>query len=172
MNQNEQLRQDRLVFYEADHERMMAILKELVRLCGAKCALLVDKDGHMVARTGSVCSVDLETVSALVAGSFAATREMARLLGEDEFSVMFHQGARDNIQLNLIGDRTILTVIFDEQTTVGMVRLYASEAGRRLASVFEERAALGASEDGREHDPVVDETFDDSARQRLDSLFN
>ena len=54
MNQNERLRQDRLVFYEADHERIMAVLKELVRLCGAKCALLVDKEGHMVARTGSV----------------------------------------------------------------------------------------------------------------------
>lgn len=173
MNQNEQLRQDRLVFYEEDIENITAVLKELVKLSGAKCALLVDKEGHMVARTGSVRTFDLDTISALVAGSFAATREMARLLGESEFSVMFHQGQRDNIQLNLIGDRTILTVIFDEQTTVGMVRLYASEASRKLTEVFDEKATREEDGgEGGERVPVVDETFDESARERLDSLFS
>ena len=55
----------------------------------------------------------VDTISALVAGSFAATKEMARLLGEDEFTAMFHQGERDNIQLSLVGDRTLLTILFD-----------------------------------------------------------
>ena len=170
MNDNEQLRQDRLVFYEQDINEITSVLKELVKLSGAKCGLLIDKEGHMVARTGSVRTFDLDTISALVAGSFAATREMARILGEEEFSVMFHQGARDNIQLNLVGDRTILTVIFDEQTTVGMVRLYASEAGRKLAEIFDLKATRDVEQ------PVqsvpVDDSFGDSARERLDTLFS
>ena len=171
MNENQQLRHDRLVFYQEDIEEITVVLKEVVKLSGAKCALLIDKEGHMVARTGSVRTFDLDTISALVAGSFAATCEMARLLGEKEFSVMFHQGHRDSIQLNLVGDRTILTVIFDDQTTVGMVRLYSSEAGDKLAAVFSRKAVRDEDGEHRELGPVVDETFDDSARERLDSLF-
>ena len=124
----------------------------------------------MVARTGSVRTFDTDTISALVAGSFAATREMARLLGENEFTVMFHQGQRDNIQLNLVGDRTILTVIFDEQTTVGMVRLYASEASRKLTEVFEAKDARG--DEGAPEGSSMDEGFETSARERLDNLFS
>jgi predicted regulator of Ras-like GTPase activity (Roadblock/LC7/MglB family) len=167
MNQNEKLRQDRLVYYESEVRAIEAVLKELLKLSGAKCALLVDKEGHMVLRVGSVRTFDTDTISALVAGSFAATREMARILGEEEFSVMFHQGQRDNIQLNLIGDRTILTVIFDDQTTVGMVRLYASEATRKLVEVFE-RMSQGTDR------PAVDlgADYDASAKAKLDSLFS
>lgn len=167
MNQNERIRKDRLVFYESDGRQIDAILKELIKLSGAKCALLVDKEGHLVARTGSVRTFDTDTISALVAGSFAATREMARILGEEEFSVMFHQGERDNIQLNLVGDRTILTVIFDEQTTVGMVRLYATEASRKLVETFERRA-----EEGETEKVTLGEDYEQSARDRLDSLFS
>lgn len=166
MNQNEKLRQDRLIYYEGEIRSIENVLRELLKLSGAKCALLVDKEGHMVARTGSVRTFDVDTISALVAGSFAATREMAKLLGEEEFSVMFHQGARDNIQLNLIGDRTILTVIFDDQTTVGMIRLYASEASRKLAELFEKMEATSG-----ERSVNLGEDYDANAKARLDALF-
>ncbi len=168
MNDDKRLKDDRMIFYSEEIPKIEAILKELVKLSAASCALLVDKDGHLVVRTGSVRSFDVDTISALVAGSFAATREMARLLGESEFSVMFHQGQRDNIQLNLVGDRTILTVIFDDQTTLGMVRLYASEAGRKLVELFETMR----SEEGEEgrNLPLTKE-FEDGANARLDSLF-
>ncbi|HMS16028.1 MAG TPA: roadblock/LC7 domain-containing protein [Planctomycetota bacterium] len=167
MNQNEKLRADRMVFYESDGRQIQTVLKELIKLSGAKCALLVDKEGHLVAKMGSVKTFDTDTISALVAGSFAATREMARLLGEEEFAVMFHQGERDNIQLNLVGDRTILTVIFDERTTVGMVRLYASEASRKLVEIFDRRAVEGDREEVK-----LGEDYGRSARERLDSLFS
>ena len=133
-----QLRYDRLQFYKEDIERIDKILGEFLRLSGAKCALLVDKDGHMVTKRGEVRTIDMDTISALVAGSFAATKEMARLLGEQEFSALFHQGERDNIQLSLVGDRTLLTILFDDRTTVGMVRLYASETSKKLEQVYED----------------------------------
>ncbi len=124
-----------------------------MKLSDSKCNILVDKEGHVVTKAGQTGDIDLQSVAALVAGSYAATREMARLLGEEEFSVLFHQGKRDSIQLTLIGERTLLATVFDERTTVGMVRLYAKEATEKLCTIFEEilsrpaRPLEGLSED-------------------------
>ena len=140
------LRETRLVFYEDDVEAIDAILDAFLKQSAAKCALLVDKDGHMVTCRGKSKAIDLDTISALVAGSFAATREMAKILGEEEFSALFHQGKSDNIQLSIVGDRALLTAIFDESTTIGMVRLYASEAAKRLAAIFRRKETEAARE--------------------------
>ena len=109
----------------------------------------------------------MQTVSALVAGSFAATREMARLLGEEEFSILFHQGRRDNIQLTLIGDRTILATIFDNRTTIGMVRLYAKEIASKLAKVFKEIQDRKEAPAGE----TISEDYGDEAKGKLDEFF-
>jgi predicted regulator of Ras-like GTPase activity (Roadblock/LC7/MglB family) len=162
------LRESRLVFYKDDVEAIDAILDAFLKQSAAKCALLVDKDGHMVTCRGESRSIDLDTISALVAGSFAATREMAKILGEDEFSALFHQGKSDNIQLSLVGDRALLTAIFDEHTTIGMVRLYAAEAAKRLAAIFRRKAAEAqaapASNEG-------DAEFRVSSTGALDDIF-
>ena len=110
--------------------------------------------------------IDEQTISALVAGSFAATREMAKHLGEEEFSVLFHQGKKDNIQLTLIADRCILATIFDERTTIGMVRLYAKEATQKLTKIF--RDILGLKGEG---ETVLDEAFGKEAEGALEDIF-
>ena len=166
LSKNEQLRHDRLTFYREDVDKIDRLLAEFLRLSGAKCALLIDKEGHLVTKRGELRTIDIDTISALVAGSFAATKEMARLLGEDEFTAMFHQGERDNIQLSLVGDRTLLTILFDDRTTVGMVRLYAGETAKKLAEVY--RAALERGDDGAD----LGEDYGNDARKTLDKLFD
>lgn len=168
MSANERLRHDRLTFYKEDVEKIDKLLGEFIRLSGAKCALLIDKDGHLVTKRGEVRTIDMDTISALVAGSFAATKEMARLLGEDEFTALFHQGQRDNIQLSLVGDRTLLTILFDDRTTVGMVRLYASETAKKLGDIFEE--ALTRADSG--NNPTLEEGYGKAANKHLDKLFD
>ena len=163
---NERLRSDRLSFYKEDIERIDKLLTEFLRLSGAKCALLIDKEGHLVTKKGEVRTIDMDTISALVAGSFAATKEMARLLGEEEFTALYHQGMRDNIQLSLVGDRTLLTILFDDRTTVGMVRLYANEAAKKLGEVYREAESRPPS------DESLDEGYQDSAKDALDTLFD
>jgi len=163
---NQKLKVDRLSFYSEDIEKIDKLLGEFLRLSGAKCALLIDKEGHLVTRKGEVRTVDMDTISALVAGSFAATKEMARLLGENEFSALFHQGERDNIQLTLVGDRTLLTILFDDRTTVGMVRLYASETAKKLAEIY--KVALTRDPD---KGPALDAGYGNSAKRNLDNLF-
>lgn len=160
-----QLRDDRLIFYRDDVAKIDEILAEFLEVSAAKCALLVDKEGHMVTKRGNTSSFDLDTICALVAGSFAATKEMARLLGETEFSVLFHQGKRDNIQLTLVGDATLLTVIFDEKTTLGMVRLYATEAAEQLTGIFQRRRVNPEPDEG------IDEGFHSDAQDKLDDVF-
>ncbi len=129
--------------------------------------MLIDKEGYMVTKAGSTDDFDLQAVSALVAGSYAATREMAKLLGEEEFSVLFHQGRKDSVQLTLVGDRTILATVFDERTTIGMVRLYAKEASQKLEQVFEE-----INERADEKSPQIDTEFAQSAKDQLDAVFS
>ncbi|MFQ5504629.1 MAG: roadblock/LC7 domain-containing protein, partial [Planctomycetota bacterium] len=145
-------------------------LVEFLRLSGAKCALLVDKEGHMVTKSGDAKSINMDTISALVAGSFAATKEMAKLLGEEHFTALFHQGERDNIQLSLVGDRTLLTILFDDRTTVGMVRLYGNEACKKLCKVFHE-ASVRQDTDGAS-DAELDKGYGMSAKDRLDNIFD
>lgn len=166
ITQNERLRQDRLTFYKEDIDRIDKLLAEFLRLSGAKCALLIDKEGHLVTKRGELRTIDIDTISALVAGSFAATKEMARLLGEDEFTAMFHQGERDNIQLSLVGDRTLLTILFDDRTTVGMVRLYAGETAKKLADVYRDLVERPAQDAG------LGEDYGSEASKTLDKLFD
>lgn len=131
------MRQDRLVFYQQDVSALETEMDEYLELSKARAVLLVDRDGHLVTRRGEPMDVaSEESVAALIAGSFAATRELARLMGEPEFRVMSHQGGRDSIQLHLVGDRTLMATLFDERTNLGMVRFYAAESCERIESVL------------------------------------
>jgi predicted regulator of Ras-like GTPase activity (Roadblock/LC7/MglB family) len=162
---SDHLRNQRIVFYSEDIERIDAILSEFLELSGSKCNLLIDKEGHMVTSCGDTDSIDEQSVAALVAGSYAATREMAKLLGEDEFSVLFHQGKRDSIQLSMVGDRTILATVFDDKTTVGMVRLYARTACEKMEEIFEDIARKP------KRSGTLDAEFGSSAKGALDFFF-
>jgi predicted regulator of Ras-like GTPase activity (Roadblock/LC7/MglB family) len=172
MSHNLHLRENRLVFYRDDIRTINRLLREFLRLSGAKCVLLVDKEGHMVTKQGVTRSLDMDTISALVAGSFAATKEMARLLGEEEFSVLFHQGKTDNIQQSLVGNRTLLTVIFDDATTIGMVRLYANETAKKLTDLFEAAAKRAIDHpDGVDGEERIAVDFEADAHVKLDDVF-
>jgi predicted regulator of Ras-like GTPase activity (Roadblock/LC7/MglB family) len=166
MTTDKTLRDNRMVFYKDVIDQVDRILGEFLRRAGARTAILVDKDGHLITRQGDPGTFDVDTISALVANAFAATREMAKLLGEREFSALFHQGARDNIQLSLVGDRAILTVLFDDSTTLGMVRLYVTEAVKRLGDLFD-RTQKQIRGDGEDIAP----SYGVDAKAALDRLF-
>jgi predicted regulator of Ras-like GTPase activity (Roadblock/LC7/MglB family) len=164
MNRDERLRNCRLVFYEKDIDGLHAELDSFLELSGARCALIVDREGHLVTQRGETLKGSHDAISALIAGSFAATREMARLLGEDQFTIMFHQGSRDSIQLQLVGDRALLAVLFDQRTNLGMVRFYAQETGKKVGAMIESIAAEARTAN-------LSDDFSDSAAAALDKLF-
>lgn len=163
---DEKLRNDRLVFYERDIDRLDGDLDSFLELSGAKCALLIDCEGHLVTRRGEAATGSVDSLSALTAGSFAATRQVARLLGEEQFNTLSHQGQRESIQISLVGDRTLLAIVWDDRTNLGLVRFYAQETSRRLAETFEQMV-------NRPPDPTASLAGDYSkqASAALDDLF-
>jgi predicted regulator of Ras-like GTPase activity (Roadblock/LC7/MglB family) len=163
-----ELRDSRLVFYKEDVQNIDSTLRDFLSRSKSKAALLVDRDGHLITQEGSTEETDTDTIAALVAGCFAATREMARILGEEEFSALFHQGRKDNLQLSLVGTRTILGVLFDDSTTIGMVRLYAAETARKLTSLFRKLASRDPSQNPQEN---ISKDFSQAAANTLENVF-
>jgi len=165
------LKQEDLIIYEEQIEKIEEALKRLIKDAQAKCVLLVDKDGHLITRQGFTQSLDTTALAALLAGSFASTREIARLVGEPEFSVLFHQGKKDHIHITLVGERTILAVIFDDRTTIGMVRLYAKESSEDLERIL---SSAHAEEPTAKPESNADSSseFSTSLKSRLDDIFS
>jgi hypothetical protein len=104
----------------------------------------------------------------LTAGCIAATGGLAKIVGEEEFPIHFHQGQRDNLHITLVGGRMILVVVFDERSSLGLVRLRVKKAGTELAKVFEEirkkseqQAAIGGSPFSEITDDDIDNLFSD-----------
>lgn len=166
---DKELRNKAMVFYEEDIEAIDSVLDAFLKKSAARCALLVDQDGHMISARGGTENVDTDTISALVAGSFAATRALAHQFGEDDFTALFHQGRSGNLQLSLVADRALLTALFDDSTTIGMVRLYAREAAKRLTSIFDQKVV--DAKNAKPNTDGPDKAFHEGTRGALDDMF-
>jgi predicted regulator of Ras-like GTPase activity (Roadblock/LC7/MglB family) len=159
--------QSPLLLTRADQDFITEVLVGLLRKSEAHCVLVVDQSGRCLARAGFTEKIDTDALAALVAGSFSSTRAMASLVGESEFSVLFHQGQHDHIHNILVDNDRILTVIFDRHTTVGMVRLYAKQAAKKIAERFAEITQRHpVPPDAEIHDALVEDTG-----KRLDQIF-
>lgn len=166
MEFSEKMRQARLVFYEEDITEINKILEQFLERSQAKCALLIDKEGHLVTKKGFTKSFNTDSIAALVAGSFASTREVAKLLGETEFTVLFHQGKNENIHIGLVAERALVVVIFDDRTTLGMVRLYAEELTQKLTE-----AMLASMDRNKDKKGGVSQEYEQAAEKALDDFF-
>ena len=154
-----------LVIYEEDYKAMCQVCDRLVRDANARAIYVVDKSGQVMASSGEADTFDATSLAALVAGEIAATGGLAKLIGERDFSVLFHEGVKDNIHISLVGSRGILVVIFDKRSNLGLVRLRVKKASEELNSIFE--ALLRKVQDPNRETPFAEITDDD-----IDNLFN
>jgi len=125
-----------MVIQEADAARINRVLAGFLSESGAVEVLLIDRSGQLLAMDGVARAIDTVSISALAAAAFSSTSAMAQLLGETEFTVLFHEGVKQSIHVSTVDEETILLAIFDERTTVGMVRLFAKEASRSIAAIL------------------------------------
>jgi len=140
------------ILREPEYEALLSALRKLMVDASAKVVFLVDKDGTLLASAGDAAGFDTTSLASLAAGNIAATGGLANLIGEKEFSILFHEGERDNMHLSVVADRLILVVVFDRRSSVGLVRLRVRQATTRFAAVM--ATALAASEEELE---VVEE---------------
>lgn len=168
VSENQALRYRRLAFYAEDMDRINEVLVNFVRKSDARCVLLIDKDGHLVARQGIMQGIDGTSLAALVAGSFASTREVAKQLGEDQFTVLFHQGESRVIHLTLVGERTLQLAVFHSGAKAGMIQVMCRELATQVTVLLEDIANRPA---GTEESAGLQQGFSDQMKTHLDDLF-
>jgi predicted regulator of Ras-like GTPase activity (Roadblock/LC7/MglB family) len=110
---------------------------------------MVDRSGQLVTLAGERPTFDATAFATLTAADFSANDQLARLIGETEFSTLFHQGERESMLLGDVARRVILVVLFDSRTTLGLVRLRmrgaVEELGRVLEGIFARSAVPAAA---------------------------
>jgi predicted regulator of Ras-like GTPase activity (Roadblock/LC7/MglB family) len=135
-------------FTEDDFAAITRALEHFLTDCNARCALLVDRTGQLVATVGEKPSFDPTAFATLTAADFSANDQLAKLIGENDFQSLFHQGEKESMYLADIARRVILVVLFDNRTTLGLVRLKMRQTVAELTQIFEHvfsRAANAAS---------------------------
>ncbi|NWF97730.1 MAG: roadblock/LC7 domain-containing protein [Nitrospirae bacterium] len=158
-----------LIMYEEEFQRIDAELKKLYHQANAKVVFLVDKNGQLIASAGETHDIDTTSLASLTAGNIAATGGIARLLGEKEFTILFHEGEKDNIHISLIGQRIILVVIFDNRTSLGLVRLRVKKSSESLAGIFDEITKKVEKEKGE--GKLEEALFAEISDEDIDNLF-
>jgi len=170
VSDNEALRLRRLVFYAQDTDRFNATLLGFVRKANAQAAMLIDREGHMVARQGFKQSDnDGQALAALVAGSFATTQQVAKLLGETDFRTLSHQGSDHSIHVTLIGERTLQVAVFSTAIKPGMIQVFCKELATQIDAILIDAATRQASEP--ENTQPLGKDFSDAMKDQLDNLF-
>lgn len=159
-----------LVMFEEEFKLLQEITARLAKDAQAKVVFLVDKNGQQIAAAGDVKSIDATSLASLTAGNVAATDGLAKLIGEKEFSLLFHEGEKDNLHISLVGRRGILVVIFDQNSSLALVRLRVKKTGKELQEIFdrvEQRAQTEAASGGA----LVESPFSEITDEDIDKLF-
>jgi predicted regulator of Ras-like GTPase activity (Roadblock/LC7/MglB family) len=137
------------ILHDKEYEGFLSVLKRLLADSYSKIVFLVDKNGSLLACAGETGDFDTTSLASLAAGNIAATGGLASLIGEKEFSILFHEGERDNMHISVVADRLILVVVFDRRSSVGLVRLRVRRAAADLERILREVDAKAGKEEER-----------------------
>jgi predicted regulator of Ras-like GTPase activity (Roadblock/LC7/MglB family) len=150
-----------------DLQRMDRLLGSFVQETGVHCAVLVDRAGRRLTTAGETGELDGVAFASLAAADFSASGELATLLGEEEFTALYHHGAERSMYLTTVGGPAILATLFDRTTTLGMIRLQLREITESFAALFLDLAARGPARLAG-----LDASWADEAAGELDRLFS
>jgi predicted regulator of Ras-like GTPase activity (Roadblock/LC7/MglB family) len=155
-----------MVMYEEEFKQIAAVCERLTREANAKAVLLIDKNGQFITSHGEVVgNLDTTSLASLAAGNVAATSGLAKLIGEKEFPNQFHEGEKDNLHLSIVAQRAILVVMFDQRSSLGLVRLRVKKTSEELTQIF--NAMMVKAQSQASATPFAEITDDD-----IDNLFN
>jgi predicted regulator of Ras-like GTPase activity (Roadblock/LC7/MglB family) len=153
-----------MVMYEEELRQIQTIADQLQQDSRCRTILIVDKNGQLIAAAGVDANLDTTSLSSLVAGNVAATGGIAKLIEEEEFTGQFHEGKDLSVHMSIVARRIILVVLFDKNTTHGLVRLRVKKASGELTKVFEALEKKAASPQANVFAEITDAD--------IDNLFN
>ncbi|MBK8012569.1 MAG: roadblock/LC7 domain-containing protein [Deltaproteobacteria bacterium] len=154
-----------MVMYDEEFRHIETVCERLARDSVARAVFLIDKNGQLIVAAGQSANFDTTSLASLVAGEIAATGGLAQLMGEREFSTLFHEGDRDNLHISVVASRAILVVIFDKRTSLGLVRLRVKKGAEELETIFQALVERTAKEGAQT--PFAELTDED-----IDNLFS
>ncbi len=155
-----------LVMYEDEFTKINAICDRLAKDANAKIVFLVDKAGQLISASGHTQQIDTTSLASLTAGNVAAMGGLAKLIGENEFPNQFHEGAKDSLYMTIVATRIVLVVIFDNRTSLGLVRLRIKKASDELGRLME---SMDRNSNSR---PEIGSPFAEISDEDIDNLFS
>ena len=157
--------------FQEDFRKIQDSLAKLRNRTQANALLLIDRAGQLITSLGNTSQLDITSFATLSAADFAATKQLASLVGEDEFSDLFHEGLKENIYVSMVDSKVILVVLFDKRSTLGLVRVRTAQTSREISEIF--RAIYKKLEGGipPAAKAVLDSDFAREAEEELDNLF-
>ncbi len=153
-----------VVFTEDELKEIDNYFGEYIVESEARDIVLLNKSGELLSKSGDITSDVAVTVSALAAGVFSATNELARILGEREFTVTFHQGQETNIHVSLVTSTVLLAMIFDNRAPIGAIRFWAKKIGNNVKDIIEKAEERSSKEEPRQK-------ISDNIDEEIDNLF-
>ncbi|MBK8466617.1 MAG: roadblock/LC7 domain-containing protein [Chloracidobacterium sp.] len=154
------------ILQEHQFQRLKSVLARLCVECAARVVFLIDRDGQPIAFHGDINGMDTTSFSSLAAGNVAATHSMGQLIGEDAFPSVFHEGERESIFINIIG-RSLLVTVFDERSTLGLVKIRTKRCSYDIAAILDE-----ATRDSAAYHLNQNSFFSEITDEDIDSLFS
>ena len=150
-----------IVMYEEEFNQIKQVISKLRVDANAKVVFLVDKNGQQIAAIGDLQTLDTTSLASLTAGNVAATDGLARLIGE-----------KDNIHISIVAQRVILVVIFDERSSLGLVRLRVRRATAEIEKIFEDIALKVEKEKQTLRAADYESPFAEITDEDIDRLFS
>ena len=160
-----------LSLFQDDFQLIQESLLKLKRGTQANALLLIDRAGQLITSLGDISQLDITSFATLSAADFAATKQLASLIGEEEFSDLFHEGVRENIYVSMVDSKVILVVLFDKKSTLGLVRVRTAQIAREISEIFQKiynKLEGGTPQTGTS---ALDSDFAREAEEELDNLF-
>lgn len=154
-----------LALTQRSQDEAKTVLEKLRSTSFARAVLLLEKDGGISMAIGEATELDLTPFSVLSAACVSAGQELANLVGEDEFHAMVHQGKGMSVYLETVDQESLLGVVFDKKTTLGLVKLRVNKAKAKLIKIVE------AAREKQVDAPAVAQGFAEEAGSQLDELF-
>src|SRR5919206_3304114 len=136
------------VMYPEEQQQIATVCARLHRDANAKAVLLIGRDGQPIAEAGDVDELDVTSLSSLTAGNVAATGGISKILREKDFTSQFHEGEKTHVHITLVASRAILLVLFDERSSLGLVRLRVKKASEEMSKLFDQVARKAATRQG------------------------
>jgi predicted regulator of Ras-like GTPase activity (Roadblock/LC7/MglB family) len=153
------------VMFPEEQQQILVVCQRLQRDANAKAVLLIGRDGQPIAEAGDVEELDVTSLSSLTAGNVAATGGISKILREKDFTSQFHEGEKIHVHITLVGGRAILVVLFDERSSLGLVRLRVKRSSDEMARIFDQVATKSQS---KSQPSILTEITD----KDIDNLFN